>query len=77
MMECTSELKEYLNSANIEKFDLESKCCREMDEFKHKKYAVEKLKRDKFATAFMSNEIKHKILHGDEGQKYHTVFAAM
>ena len=76
-MEWISELKEYLNLENVEKIDeLESRCCREIDKFKHKKYAVEKLKRDEFATKFLSNEIKHKIL-GDEGQKDHTVFAAM
>ena len=75
-MEWISELKEYLVSENSEKIaDIELRCCREIEKFKDKKYAVEKLKRDEFATAFLSNDIKQKILV-DGGQEDHTVIAA-
>ena len=62
-MELIRELEKYLVTDKHEKvLEIESKSHQAIEVCSNKKYSVEKLKRDEFATAFLSDAIKLKIL---------------
>ena len=75
-MELIRELEKYLVTDKHEKvLEIESKSHQAIEVCSNKKYSVEKLKQDEFATAFLSDAIKLKILIEEERTK-NTVIAA-
>ena len=75
-MEHVFELKNYLESDDQNKIaEIESRCREEIDMHRGKTYSVEKLKRDEFATQFLTPAIRGKLLN-TEGQATHKVIAA-
>ena len=70
------ELKSYLVSDDQQKIaEVESRCKKEVEELCCKTYSAEKLKRDEFASQFLTLEIREKLLN-TAGQTSHKIIAA-
>ena len=75
-MEIIFELNEHLLSDNRQKIsEIDARCRREFETLCGRKFSVEKLKRDEFATQFLPVEVREKLLR-HEGQSTHKVIAA-
>ena len=75
-MDWVKELHRFLVAEHDEKItEMEKNCYKAMESYKNKTYSVSQLKRDEFATAFLSNDIKQKIIIEPE-QTDSTIIAA-
>ena len=61
--------------AEVEGAPVESRCKKEVEELCCKTYSAEKLKRDEFASQFLTLEIREKLLN-TAGQTSHKIIAA-
>ena len=56
--------------------EIELQCVSELEKHGGKPYSAEKLKRDEFASQFMSAKIREKLLHVEGPAAHHKVLAA-